>query len=186
MTRRRRLNPTLWRTCRVLANHRRLRHFAVLTAGSPQAVAGVAERLGLRAAVASQCLRALESRGLLRAHRVGRRVLYGLNTGTGGAAPELVAPLRAALGHAGAGRDAVFRLATAFTHPRRIAMYRALAAQPRTVGQLRAATGISWPALWRHLRKLEARGFVRRCGNVYRSGKPPTKLGRVLAGLATD
>jgi DNA-binding transcriptional ArsR family regulator len=54
----------------------------------------------------------------------------------------------------------IFNLATGFTHPRRVEIFRALKDQPRTLSQLQAATGISGRALARHLRKLHARGLV--------------------------
>ena len=59
------LQPTLWRTCRVLANRTRLRMFHLLLHQPGQTVSAIAERLGLTVPVASQNLRALEARGLL-------------------------------------------------------------------------------------------------------------------------
>jgi DNA-binding transcriptional ArsR family regulator len=178
------LHPTLWRTCRVLANRTRLRVFGLLVRQSAQPVSAVAWRLQLPLPVASQSLRALEARGLLTVRRVGRRVQYRLNTTTGGAAPELVAPLRSALRRGPWAMNSVFRLSTAFTHPRRIEIYRVLKAQARTLGQVQAATRISVPALLRHLGKLKARGFVGRRGAIYSATKPPEGFGRALARLA--
>ncbi len=184
MTTRRTLNPTLWRTCRVLANRTRLRIFALLARRSPQAVSAVAGQMQLPMPVASQCLRALEARGLLTVRRVGRRVYYRLNTTTGGAAPELVAPLRLALRDEPAAIESVFRLVTAFTHPRRIEIYRVLKAEAGRVSHVRAATRISAPALRRHLHKLRQRGFVVCRGRIYAATQPAPRLGRMLARLA--
>jgi len=68
--------PTLWRTCRVLANRTRLRIFRRLAQQPGQTVSDVARRLRLSLPVTSQYLRALEARGLLSARRVGLRVTY--------------------------------------------------------------------------------------------------------------
>ena len=55
----------------------------------------------------------------------------------------------------------VFALVTAFAHPRRIEIVRALRAGPATMDQLRATTGISLRSLRRHLAKLERRRFIK-------------------------
>jgi len=180
------LKPTLWRTCRVLANRTRLRVFGLLVRESAQTVSAVAWRLQLPLPMASQSLRALEARGLLTVRRVGRRVQYGLNTTTGGAAPELVPPLRAAFRRGPSAMNSIFRLATAFTHPRRIEIYRVLETQPGNLGQVRAATRISAPALLRHLEKLKARGFVARRRGIYSTTTPRAGFGRALARLAVE
>ena len=56
--------PTLWRTCRVLANRKRLQTLALLIRQPNQTVSAVAERMSLSMPAASQYLRALEARGL--------------------------------------------------------------------------------------------------------------------------
>ncbi|MBM3889971.1 MAG: helix-turn-helix transcriptional regulator, partial [Verrucomicrobia bacterium] len=66
------LRPTLWRTCRVIANPTRLKIFALLAEQPGQTVSGVADRLKLPLSEASESLRALEARGLLTARREGR------------------------------------------------------------------------------------------------------------------
>ena len=57
------LQPTRWRTCRVLANRPRQQIFGLLVQQFPQTVSAVAARLHLPLPVASQYLRALEARG---------------------------------------------------------------------------------------------------------------------------
>src|SRR5947208_17162889 len=73
------LRPTLLRTCRVLANHTRLRVFRFLLQQPEQTVSEVASHLNLPQSVASQYLRTLESRSLLKARRVGRWVKYQIS-----------------------------------------------------------------------------------------------------------
>ncbi|SRR6266545_3114332 len=134
------LQPTLWRTCRVLANRTRLRIFGLLVQHSPQTVSALAGRLQLSVPVACQSLRALEARGLLTARRTGRLVHYRLSTTTAGTVHELVAPLRAAFQRGPSSVNTLFRLATAFTHPRRIDIFRTLQTGAGTLRQIQAAT----------------------------------------------
>jgi len=169
----------------VLANRPRLRIFGLLVQTPALTVSAVAERLQLSLPVASQYLRALESRGLLASRRVGRRVLYRLNVASAiEPARELAAALRLAFQRDPAPVETLFKLATTFTHPRRIEIFRALAVQASTPGQLQAATRISAPALSRHLRKLEARGFVAGHRGRHAVANRPDVFGRTLARLA--
>jgi DNA-binding transcriptional ArsR family regulator len=151
--------PTLWRTCRVLANRPRLKIIAVLIARPWLTVEAVAEAASLQAATASQYLRALEARGILQARRQGRHVRYRLAV-----KPPLIGAVVAALArtfkYQSKPAETVFRLATAFTHPRRIEIYHAIFGAPKTLLQIRAATRIPLWALQRHIRKLENRDFV--------------------------
>ena len=90
--------PTLWRTCRVLANRKRLQTLALLIRQPNQTVSAVAERMSLSVPAASQYLRALEARGLLTCRRVGRRVEYRTAVGTGeGVAGKIINSLRLVL-----------------------------------------------------------------------------------------
>ena len=182
----RHLSPTLWRTCRALANHRRLRVLQRLLDGRARTVSAVADAEGLSEVSASQCLRALNARGLLRVRRVSRWVEYRL--GADPAVPEtapLVRALRRQLRGGRAAVTATFADLTAFTHPRRLLIVRALPAKDgAALGALRAATGISEPALFRHLLKLVHRGVVGRDDGLYRRLVTGTPVLRTLTMLA--
>jgi DNA-binding transcriptional ArsR family regulator len=178
------LKPTLWRTCRVLANRTRLRILGLLVRQSPQSVSAVARCLRLRLPLASQCLRALEARGLLVARRKERRTHYSLANPPTAAPRELIATLRSAFKDDSSPVNSLFRLSTAFTHPRRLEIFRAVRKHPSTLGQIQAATRISLPALSRHLGKLQARGFVECRGRTFVATNPPEAFGRALARLA--
>src|SRR3954465_2795140 len=96
------LQPTLWRTCRVLANYKRLQIVALLARNPAQTVSTAARPLKLSRPTASQYLRALEARGLLICQRVGPRVEYRLANGrSAGSADQIVAALRRVLGRGG-------------------------------------------------------------------------------------
>ena len=186
MTAARLLQPTLWRTCRVLANRTRLQMLGLVLRRPNQTVTAVARQLKLSLPAASQYLRALEARGLLTVGRVGRRVKYRLGAAPSGeAAQELIEPLRRAFQREPSPVETVFNLATAFTQPRRIEIVRALKQEARNRGQLKAVTGMSGRALARHLRKLEARGFVVCRRGMYSVTARPEGFGRALAWVAT-
>ena len=176
--------PTLWRTCRVLANRKRLQMLALLIRQPNQTVSAVAGRMRLSMPATSQYLRGLEARGLLTCRRVGRRVEYQPAAGTSeGAAGEIVKALSKVFRRAQP-IEAIFKLATAFTHPRRIEVFRALANGADSFAKLQAATHIPARALSRHLTKLEARGFVKNEMARYVATIPRHPLGRVLTRLA--
>jgi DNA-binding transcriptional ArsR family regulator len=180
------LRPTLWRTCRVLANRTRLKLCARLLHRPGQTVSALAGQLKLPLTVASQYLRALEARGLLAVRRKGLRVVYrpALVT-TRTPTTELVRALRRVFRHQRDPVESIFKTATAFTHPRRIEIFKALRKENYTPAQLRTRTGISVPSLYRHLKKLEARGFVKYHEGKWVATLRSDALGRELTRLAS-
>ena len=70
------LNPTLWRTCRVLANEKRLLCLKAVLEQPGRSVGELAERVCISEALASELLRALQARGLIQANRQSRWVYY--------------------------------------------------------------------------------------------------------------
>jgi DNA-binding transcriptional ArsR family regulator len=179
--------PTLWRTCRVLANRKRLQTLALLSRQPNQTVSAVAERMSLSMPAASQYLRALEARGLLICRRVGGRVEYRLSAGTrGGAAGDIIEALRRVFPRGARSIEPIFKLATAFTHPRRIEVFRAMTTGADTFAELQAATHLPTRAIARHLAKLEARGFLKNERARYVVTRQHHPFGRVLARLATQ
>jgi DNA-binding transcriptional ArsR family regulator len=180
------LQPTPWRTCRVLANRKRLQILALLASNGAQSVSSVARHMKLAMPTASQYLRALEARGLLTCRRVSRRVEYRLADGRReGSADQLVAALRLVLGHDAGRIERVFNSATAFTHPRRVEIFRAIAKGANSFAKLQAATRISVPALQRQLEKLESRGFIAAKRGAYGTRSQADPFARALARLAT-
>jgi DNA-binding transcriptional ArsR family regulator len=181
------LQPTLWRTCRVLANRTRLEMLAVLLETPGQTVSAIAAHFKITLSMASQSLRALEARSLLIVRRVGRRVSYRHAPSAGESiASRLGAAVRMALQRDPEAIETIFKQVTAFTHPRRIEIFRHLCQRPHTLSQLQAVTRISEPALARHLRKLTMRGFVTPQHGLYAVGTPGNALGRELARLAAS
>ena len=177
--------PTLWRTCRVLANRKRLQILALLIRQPNQTVSTVAGHMKLSMPAASQYLRALEARGLLTCRRVGLRVEYRPSAATReGAAGEILPALRLVFRRRAQPIEALFKLATAFTHPRRIEVFRAVKDGADSFHKLQTATRIPGRALSRHLAKLEARGFLKNEMEIYALTDHAHPFGRVLAELA--
>jgi predicted ArsR family transcriptional regulator len=171
----------------VLANDTRLRIFAQLVRKQPQSVSELATQCSLALPVASQSLRALEARGLLRVNRIRRRVEYHIPTRSeAGSLADFIAALQTALRREPLPTKAIAKLATAFTHPTRIQIHRVLQSGPKTERQIQATLHLSSLAFWRHLRKLMARGFVQLddTQRTYRCGNHPDRIGRALGKLA--
>ncbi|MBP7829849.1 MAG: winged helix-turn-helix transcriptional regulator [Kiritimatiellae bacterium] len=179
------LAPTLWRTCRALANRRRLILLRYLIQHPYRQVSEVATALQMPLALTSQYLRSLNARGLLKPVRSGLCVFYQ-------AAPDpLVPPARTiltamAISYTKTGEkvDSLFSALTGFTHPRRILLMRALARGAKTTGLLASRTGISRRAVRRHMDKLLRRGYVTRKGDAYQVCRVRSGLKATLLKLA--
>ena len=179
------LQPTLWRTCRVLANRIRLRLLGELFREPAQSVSALAARLGVPLALTSQYLRDLGARGLLRAHREGRTVTYSpVPDNLVPQARVLLAALKKCflLEEDPIGR--IFSQVTAFTHPRRAAVVCAIGSGCESEREVVRATAISLAAVVRHLRKLRRRQVVCVSRGRYSLARPASGLTRVLLQLA--
>ena len=178
------LQPTLWRTCRVLANERRLDCLkVVLSAKQDVCVDDVAQRIGLSFDKASLCLRALQARGLLKATRQSRWVYYSPvpDPSVPIASPVLMA-VRAALLDEKWTDEKMMRTVTAFTHPRRLTILQTLLHSHAPIGACRLSvlTQVSLPALERHLRKLRDRDMIRLEDDGWRMESRQSSLARAF------
>ena len=179
------LAPTLWRTCRVLANPNRLRCLKAVLKVPGRTVEDVAAVVGLAESKASLALRALQSRGILSFRRRSRWAHYY---------PEANASVVAAGRFLSAAKNALIDnrmpeqemsdTMRAYTHPRRIAIVRTLAHE----GNLRqdeigSMLGISQEAMARHLRKLRVLGVVQSEDGVYSLVAPRSELAASLRAI---
>ena len=156
------LHPTIWRTCRVLANKRRLACLKDVLTHPGGTVGEVAASVRLPQDQASLCLRALQARGLIQASREGRWVRYfpWPDNQVPIAAPILAGVSHALLSKKLADTDMI-RCLTAFTHPRRLTILRCLQqTQSIAFAALAAKSCITSPALSRHLKKLQGRNLA--------------------------
>ncbi len=179
------LHPTLWRTCRILANQRRLACLRTVLSFPGSSVETVAEKAGIPTDQASLCLRALQARGLIHAERHSRWVHYTPHPDLSVpvATPILFALRRALL--ADKLTDAAITLTlTAFTHPRRLAILKRLTPTAQlTAARLTCETSISPPALWRHLSKLKRRGLVIQTPDGWKLANVLTPLSKAMLTL---
>lgn len=182
------LHPTLWRTCRVLAGPTRLVLFRLIVDQPGQSVSELAERMDLSRPRASQELRRLQSRGLVRADRTGRFVFYHpapdrlVST-----APPLLEAMQEAFRRFPPTADAqTIRIAVAGSHSRRLAMLRLLLVGPWKSSLLRDTLGMAPDAFHRHLALLQAGGLVLRQGRILEVTTPDHPLAIALFEILRD
>lgn len=157
----RRLNPTLWRTCRVLANPTRLRLLQLLLERPGSNVSQLAESMNIGISAASQELRRVQSRGLIRRTQQGPSVVYlpVPDPQVPSAAPLLKA-LQTAWAANRNGSEKIARLAKGLACERRISLVRALVPQPQPNDQLAHLVRTRSANLKKHLRILRKSGWV--------------------------
>ncbi len=182
------LNPTLWRTCRVLAGQTRLAFLRQLYAHPGQSVSSLALAVHVGLSDASQELRRLQSRGLLQVDRMGRFTVYrlGADPQVPSAAPLLKA-LKAVLATSTPEQDAsIIQIAIGLAHTRRIAIAQTLIRSPCTFPSLTSTLRIPQNALSRHVGALLRSGLVRREGRFLFFSPPRHPLAQALARLLRD
>lgn len=179
------MNPTLWRTCRVLEGPTRRQLLRRIVLHPGQTVSELADAMKLSLPRASQELRRLQSRGLIQASRAGRRVRYRAapDPQVPSAAPILSALRNVFQRHTTSADETTQRTAAAFSHTRRIAVVRQLLRAPLSGPALSAATDIPAQSLARHLRLLQKLGFVTRRRQVYRFSAGRHPLAQCMARL---
>lgn len=179
------LHPTLWRTCRTLANSRRLACLKAVLAHPNRTVEELAETTGLPKDQASLCLRALQARGLIHAERHSRWVRYSpLPDRSVPAAAPILDAMRRAFFDDKMAEPAILYALTAFTHPRRLAILRSLQISgPQPAEKLSVATQVSPPALWRHLGKLRLRRLTDQTQGGWQLAPGPSPLAQTMLTL---
>jgi predicted transcriptional regulator len=182
------LTPTLWRTCRVLANPKRLALIGALIGKPPQTVGAVAVSCGLSDAACSLGLRQIQARGLCRATRTGRWVSYALEADPRVPhAHALLSALVPAVKACRSDSEPLIAALTAYTHPRRLDIVSTLRRTgPCTSESLGARCGISLAALYRHLDKLERRNVLQQTKSSVSLRHPRNPFARLLLALACD
>jgi predicted transcriptional regulator len=147
--------------CRVLANRTRLKMLALVWRNPGQTLSVLARSVNVTVSAGSQYVRRLESQELLTTRRRARWVeCRPANPAKGEPIYGLLTALRTRVEGEKKAVEAVFKLVTAFTHARRVEIYRAVHEDGQTLAQLRRATGISRRPLLRHLQKLRSRNFL--------------------------
>lgn len=179
------LNPTLWRTCKMLAGRKRIQLLRALCERPGQCVKDLGEAVGVKRSDASQELRRIQSRGLLKAQRQGLPMIYRLEPDpqVSSAAP-LIKSLQAAMRAYPPSRDAdIVQMAMGLANERRLAIIKALSAHQGTIGELQRRLGYSRSALSQHLQVLVQSGFIAKHRGLYRFRPPAHPVGRALIRL---
>jgi predicted transcriptional regulator len=178
--------PALWRTCRVIANKRRLHLLWCLFDRGSLCVFELAENLGISESQASAHLQTLASHGLIQQYRRKMRLINSPEADPRiTSAPALTESLHACYKKR-IPVQSVFRQATAFTHSRRIEIIRALSATGLSLEELSRKTQIPETALNRHMNKLSARGFVQGNNDLYIGTVPNDNFSRTLLQLIAE
>lgn len=177
------LNPTLWRTCRMLSGPARVRLLRCLHERPGRNVSELAQAVGIGLSDASQELRRIQSRGLLQAERRGAALVYRL-----GADPQVVsaAPLLKALRAALSSHepdDQFLAVAAGLGHPKRIAMLQSIIDSPKSVYALHRELRTNYANALRHAQTLLDSGLVRREGRTLRCVPPVHPLAKALVKL---
>lgn len=179
------LNPTLWRTCRMLSGATRIRLLRGLHGRPGQNVSELAREVGIGLSDASQELRRIQSRGLLQAERKGVALIYRMaaDPQVASASPLLKA-LCTSLSAKGPGQDETIRaIAQGLGHPARIAMLQSLMGSPKSAFALHQELHTNFANAQRHLRTLVESGLVRRDGRILHFVPPVHPLAKTLIKL---
>ena len=163
------LHPTLWRTCRVLAGKTRLRLLRQVVNNPGQTVTRLADAADIHLSRASQELRRLQSRGLIQAERNRNTVKYfPISDPLVSTAKPLLDSMKSAFSKAQPASDALaIGIATALSHPRRIAILTQLLKGPMHFDDLRTAVHIPAVSLQRHLRLLQRLDLARQARRTW-------------------
>ena len=177
------LQPFFWKSCRVIACETRLQLLWQIFEAEELTVTELRFLVGISQPNASNQLRSLSECGLIISRRNEMSVIYRAEANEViKFAEELLKALHRFYARSEPFAEIIHQ-ATAFTHQRRIEIARVLHKNPLGFQALLDKTGMSAPALSRHLNKLERRGFVKRTGKRISLGRPGNALGRTLMTL---
>lgn len=176
------LQPTLWRTCRILAGDTRLRLLRNVVREPGLTVSRLAELTGIKLSRASQELRRLQSRGLIQARRTCGYVRYvPVSDPLVATAKPLLLALKTAFTENPAIPDEVLiATATALSDPRRVAIVTELLNGPRHFNEIRTTLQIPAISLRRQLRRLNELGLAGCARRVWCLIPPRQPLARTL------
>jgi DNA-binding transcriptional ArsR family regulator len=180
------LQPTLWRTCRVLANKTRLEMLYLLFDSEELCNRELAAITGLSEAQVSIHLRLLNSRGLIRQRRSGMNLLSSAEPNQEIQSASLLLKALELCHSRKVSIETLFRQATSFTHARRIEIVQKIPGEGITNRLLSEKTGIAISAINRHLHKLKTRHFVNDHKGVYTVSQPEDALSRTLLQIVRN
>ena len=166
----------------MLAGSTRIRLLRELHDRPGQNIATLANAIGISRPFASQEMRRIQSRGLLKATHRGASLVYGLGSDPQvPSAATLLKAVQKALDSLPPRRDGEMTvIATGLAHERRIALVCSLMTSPKTSGQLLAGLPMSRCSYDLHVRTLTASGFVAKNKAMLVFKTPAHPLGKAL------
>lgn len=179
------MNPTLWRTCRVLSGKTRVLLLRRLLQEPGRTVTQLAEAERLSLSRASQELRRIQSRGLLHAERVGAFVRYRpLPDPQVSTAKPILQAIRDMWDRFPLGAEGhILSIAAGLAYSRRIDIVRELCTGPLGSAALQSAVRLPAISLWRHLHGLRQNGWVEREERLWKLAANDYPLAKCLLGL---
>ena len=169
----------------MLAGKNRVRLLRQLYEHPGRNVSDLGSAVGIKRAYASQELRRIQSRGLLKSARRGRPLIYHMIADLQvPAATPLLKAIQAALKLYPARRDfEICAIANGLAHERRLAIVQALIERPTTLSDLAVRLHLPPFGLRHHLLSIEKSGFAKRTGSRFCFVVPTHPLARALADL---
>lgn len=179
------LSPTLWRTCRILSGATRLSLFRRIIEIPGQCVSTLAQAERISRPRASQELRRLQSRGLVRVERLWRYVRYYPESDPlVSSAEPLLQAMRATFRQIPPERDGeIAKTAMGLSHGKRIAIVRIVREGPIDSHGLAAQLRIHVETVRHHLNFLEDGGWVQRTGKIWALRASDLPLAKCLMKL---
>ena len=179
------LNPSLWRTCRMLSGMTRIHLLRCLTEYPGRNVSQLASAVGVGLSATSQELRRIQSRGLLRTERRRAALLYhfGADPQVPSAASILKA-LHAALAISGSVEDQnIQAIAHGLGHLKRIALLKSLIDSPKSAFALHQELHMDRRTIGRHVHALLDSGLICREKHTLYCVPPTHPLAKALVKL---
>ena len=179
------LNPTLWRTCRILAGPTRVKLLRQIHDHPGYPVSELAKIVQIGVSAASQDLRRIQSRGLLQANRQGSLLIYrmGADPQVPSAAPLLKALVKAFDSIPPEQDFDMIPIATGLSHPRRISIANILMKSPSSTASLQLATHIPSGPLHLHIQTLAIGGWTQINNRILSFCVPAHPLAQALTKL---
>jgi len=176
----------IWQTCRLIANTTRLALLQEIVRNPEYCVGVLADRVGRTSPAVSTQLRMLCDAGLITDHRRSQNVFYRLADDR---AYLHILQLNQALQKSFSKEipyQDIMRQATGCTHWRRIELLKLLPDTPIHIEELTKRTLMAPTALFRHMGKLEARGYVTVKGKLYSLGCPDGYVAKALLQIIME
>ncbi len=173
-----------WAFCRVIAQKTRLALLRELILNPGLNVTELTLSVDRTESAVSMHLKQLHTAGLVVPYRQDQQVLYSVEAPANARFALQILPFLIKTLEKEAAYDPIIRMATAFTHQRRIEILRLLRTGPQSADYLMEKTKMKRSSFYRQIHKLEGRGFISQAGADYGISCPNTPLAKALLKAA--